>query len=193
MKLRIISGTLSRRYITVDKSAQRFRPTQERVRQAVAEALKPRIPGARAADFCAGSGAMGIELLSRGASHVDFVETDRLRGKSIEKHCETFAVGERCRVIVQDIRRFLNASPEVYDIIFYDPPYGDAALAALVPDLTRLLKLGGVMVYEREKKGTSQGEKLSSAEFNFEVRNYGDTAVEFITRLKGSGFKGSEV
>jgi 16S rRNA (guanine966-N2)-methyltransferase len=182
MKLRIISGTLSRRYITVDKSAQRFRPTQERVRQAVAEALKPRIPGSWAADFCAGSGAMGIELVSRGASHVDFVETDRQRGNSIERHCETFGVGERCRVITQDIRRFLNASPGVYDIIFYDPPYEDTALAALVPALASHLSKGGVLVYEREKKSVPQGDKVSPAEFNFEVRSYGDTAVEYITR-----------
>jgi 16S rRNA (guanine966-N2)-methyltransferase len=182
MKLRIISGTLSRRYITVDKSAQRFRPTQERVRQAVAEVLKPRIPGSRAADFCAGSGAFGVELLSRGAAHVDFVESDRLRGNSIEKHCEAFGVGERCRVFTQDIRRFLNACPGDYDIIFYDPPYEDAALAALIPALALHLSKGGVLVYEREKKGVPQGEKISPAEFNVEVRSYGDTAVEYITR-----------
>jgi 16S rRNA (guanine966-N2)-methyltransferase len=182
MKLRIISGTLSRRYITIDKSAQRFRPTQERVRQAVAETLQTRIPDAKAADFCAGSGAFGIELLSRGARHVDFVESDRLRGNSIERHCEAFGVGERSRVITQDIGRFLNASPGVYDIIFYDPPYEDAALAALVPALTSHLSKGGVLVYERGKKGVPQGDKVSPAEFNFEVRSYGDTAVEYITR-----------
>jgi 16S rRNA (guanine966-N2)-methyltransferase len=182
MKLRIISGTLSRRYITVDKSAQQFRPTQERVRQAVAETLMPRIPGSRAADFCAGSGAFGIELLSRGVRHVDFVELDRLRGISIDKHCKAFGVGERCRVITQDIRRFLSICNSDYDIIFYDPPYGDAALAALVPALASHLSKGGVLVYEREKKGILQGDKVSPAEFNFEVRSYGDTAVEFITR-----------
>ena len=183
MKLRIISGTLSRRYITVDKSAAQFRPTQERVRQSIAETLKPRIPDSRVADFCAGSGAMGIELLSRGAARVDFVETNRLRGNSIEKHCIVFGVGERCRVFTQDIRRFLNTSPAAYDIIFYDPPYQDAALAALVPDMSNLLNPGGVLVYERDKSGVPQGEKLPMTQYKVEVRNYGDTAVEYITRL----------
>jgi 16S rRNA (guanine966-N2)-methyltransferase len=185
MKLRIISGTLSRRYITVDKGALQFRPTQERVRQSIAETLKPRIPGSRAADFCAGSGAMGIELISRGANHVDFVETDRARSNSIAKHCEAFGVGERCRVVTQDIRRFLNASPAAYEIVFFDPPYQDAALAAPVPALASHLSKGGVLVYERDKKGTPQGDKLSPAEFSVEVRSYGDTVVEFITRFKG--------
>jgi 16S rRNA (guanine966-N2)-methyltransferase len=182
MKLRIISGTLSRRYITIDKSASQFRPTQERVRQAAAETLKPRLPGSRAADVCAGSGAFGIELLSRGARHVDFVETDRVRCRIIETHCAAFGVGERCTVIPQDVRRYLGICRSDYDIIFYDPPYEDAALAALVPDLGKLLAPGGVLVYERDKSGTPQGDRLPSTEYIVDLRNYGDTVVEFITR-----------
>ena len=182
MKLRIISGTLSRRYITVDKSAQRFRPTQERVRQSVAETLKPRIPGSHAADFCAGSGAMGIELVSRGASHVDFVDDDRSRCQSIARHCEAFGIGAQCTVITRDIRRYLDTGAS-YDIIFYDPPYGDAALAALVPALASHLSKGGVLVYERDSRAAPQGGALPAGGFRFEERTYGDTVVEYITRL----------
>lgn len=182
MKLRIISGTLSRRYITVDKSAQRFRPTQERVRQSIAETLKPRIPGSRAADFCAGSGAMGIELVSRGATTVDFVESDRRRASAISHSCEELAIADKCRVFGKDIRNFLATCDRLYDIIFFDPPYEDAALAGLIPEIVERLSPEGVLVYEREKSTASQGDKLSPAEYEVEVRNYGDTAAEFIIK-----------
>ncbi|HMD67463.1 MAG TPA: RsmD family RNA methyltransferase [Chitinivibrionales bacterium] len=188
MKLRIVAGALGRRVITVDKRAQGFRPTQERIRQAVAETLKPRISGARAADVCAGSGAMGIELLSRGAAQVDFIENDCGRAAVILKQCEVFGIAPQCRVVTQDIRRFLDTYDKrggngPYDIIFYDPPYGDPALAALVPALAGLLAPEGVLVYERDKSGVPQCEKLSMAPYRVEVRTYGDTAVEFISRI----------
>ncbi|HUI92275.1 MAG TPA: RsmD family RNA methyltransferase [Chitinivibrionales bacterium] len=183
MKLRIVSGTLSRRYITVDKSSQGFRPTQERVRRAVADALRERIPGAAAADFCAGSGAFGIELISRGAASVDFVESDRRRASAISRMCGELGITNKCRVFTKDIRNFPATCDKFYDVIFFDPPYEDTALAELVPDLCKRLSKGGMLVYEREKSSVSQGDKLSPAEYDVEVRNYGDTAVEFITKV----------
>jgi|WetSurMetagenome_2_1015567.scaffolds.fasta_scaffold00077_51 16S rRNA (guanine966-N2)-methyltransferase len=181
MKLRIVAGTLGRRMIAVEKRAQGFRPTQERVRQAVAETLKPRIPGARAADLCAGSGAMGIELVSRGAASVDFVENDRARALCIERHCAAFGIGERCRIAVRNVASFLDARDAPYDIIFYDPPYGDAALAALVPNLCALLSSGGVLVYERDRSAAP----AARAGFETRTRGYGDTEVDFVTRAPG--------
>jgi 16S rRNA (guanine(966)-N(2))-methyltransferase RsmD len=187
MKLRIVAGTLSRRRITVDGRAQRFRPTQERIRIAVAETLKTRITGARAADLCAGSGALGIELVSRGAAHVDFVENDRCRASIILEQCEAFGIGRRCRVVTQDIRRFIDTYDRQggngpYDIIFYDPPYGDAGLASLVPAIAGLLAVEGVLVYERDKAGGSQHAGLAAKGFSVEERRYGDTVVEFVRR-----------
>jgi 16S rRNA (guanine966-N2)-methyltransferase len=183
MKLRIVAGALGRRVITVDKRAQGFRPTQERIRQAVAETLKPRIPGARAADVCAGSGAMGIEIMSRGASSVDFVEKDRVRATCIERQCAAFGIQAQCRILPRDARTFIDKREGPYDIIFYDPPYGDPVLAALVPSMAGQLAPGGVLVYERDKSDASQGETLSLTQYRVEVRSYGDTAVEFISRI----------
>ena len=182
MKLRIVAGTLGRRVITVDKRAQGFRPTQERVRQAVAETLKPRIAGARAADVCAGSGAVGIELLSRGAASIDFVEKDRARAHAIERQCAAFGIQRRCRVLACNVRGFIDECEGLYDIIFYDPPYGDPALAALVPAMAGLLAPQGVLAFERDKSDTYQGERVSLAQYRVEVRTYGDTAVEYVAR-----------
>jgi 16S rRNA (guanine966-N2)-methyltransferase len=182
MNLRIISGTLKRRYITVDKQSRQFRPTQERVRQSVAETLNPRIEGSIAADLCAGSGAFGLELVSRGAGHVDFVESDRGRARCIIRHCEEFGVAAQCRVIMQDLRRYLDSCTNRYDIIFFDPPYGDCALPALVPAVSTLLNPGGVLVYERSRADAAQGPLLPSGIFEMSERAYGDTIAEFIER-----------
>lgn len=191
MKLRIIAGVLGRRMITVERSAQEFRPTQERIRQAAAETLKPRIPGARAADLCAGSGAFGIELVSRGAASVDFVEDNPARARSILKQCEAFGIGRQCSVVTRDVRGFDACAGRAgnggYDIVFYDPPYNEPALAALVPALCGLLAPGGVLVYERAKSGTPQGELLGGSGYDVETRTYGDTAVEFIKKKQGTG------
>ena len=128
MKLRIVSGTLRGRYLTLSDTWAKFRPTQERVRQSVMEIIKDRIPGAMAADLCAGSGAFGFELLSRGALSVDFVERDRKCGMKILEHAGALHCDGQCRTSIEDVRRFITRSRGGYDIIFYDPPYEDRSL-----------------------------------------------------------------
>ena len=182
MNLRIVSGTLCRRRITLDKNAQQFRPTQERIRQAVAETLKPWLPGARAADLCAGSGAVGIELISRGAATVDFVENDPIRSRRIQQACADFGIAERCKVLLSDVGKYCTANKAAYDIIFYDPPYNDIACAELVPLLYGLVTPGGVLVYERDKSALPRGDSLVESGAEVDTRTYGDTTVEFIKR-----------
>jgi 16S rRNA (guanine966-N2)-methyltransferase len=186
MRLRIVAGSLKRRYITVDKKALAgaFRPTQERVRQAVAETVKTRLAGAAVVDLCAGSGAFGFEMASRGAARVHFVESDRPRAQCITKHIELFGVGDLCTVFQTDARTFASSRRGTYDIVFYDPPYGDAGLAALAADLPALLSDNGVLIYEHARSGLFAA-SCSFAGCECETRDYGDTAVEFITRKPG--------
>jgi 16S rRNA (guanine966-N2)-methyltransferase len=184
MNLRIVSGTLGRRRIILDKGAQQFRPTQERIRQSVAETLKPWIPGARAADLCAGSGAVGIELISRGAASVDFVENNPIRSRRIQETCVDFGIAGQCRVHLSDAGTYCAATKTVYDIIFYDPPYGDIICAELVPALYKLVAPGGVLVYERDKSALPRGDLLVNVGVEVDTRAYGDTAVEFIKRIE---------
>jgi 16S rRNA (guanine966-N2)-methyltransferase len=183
MKLRIISGTLKGRYVTMDDDGIGFRPTQERVRESVAEILKRRLRGAVAADVCAGSGAFGFEMLSRHAARVDFVESDKRAALRIGENAKALGVEGRARIVREDVRKFvegMNGLGGVYDIIFYDPPYGDSELSGLVPKLFGLIKPRGFLVYERrrlptEKKNADTAGKAGLAD----VRLYSDTAVEF--------------
>jgi 16S rRNA (guanine966-N2)-methyltransferase len=180
MKLRIVSGSLGRRFISVDKSANDFRPTQERVRIAVAEKIKHRIPEARVLDLCAGSGAFGIEMASRGAAHVDFVDTDAARGACIQTHVNLFNIATMCRVIRSDAQRFVLSCKETYDIVFYDPPYEDLVLSSLVPQLIRLVAGNGMLIYERKRDCNMPQDFFDKVFVGRETREYGDTAVDFL-------------
>jgi len=184
LKLRIISGTLKGRYVTMndDVNGNGFRPTQERVRESVAEILKRRLRGAVAADVCAGSGAFGFEMLSRRAARVDFVEADKRAALRIGENARALGVEGRARVVREDVKKFIDKTPGggVYDIIFYDPPYGDAELSGLIPELFGLVRPGGLLVYERRRLPTEKKVADTAGKANLtDVRLYSDTAVEF--------------
>lgn len=178
MRLRIIAGTLKGRFINIPGRNAEFRPTLERTRQSVIEIIKFDLPGAVAADVCAGSGAFGFEMISRGALRVDFVEKDRHRAELLMKNSSILSVMDRCRCITGDVKSFVNKSKGPYQIIFYDPPYEDETLALLVPDLMKLLAPDGILVYERALRHNFLQNSLVN-EFCFDSRDFGDTVVEF--------------
>ena len=107
MKLRIISGELKGRYVVVGDGID-IRPTQERVRESVAEIVKRRLRGAAVADLCAGSGAFGFEMASRGAASVDFVEADKRAAVNIRENADALGVADRVRVVRDDVRKFVS-------------------------------------------------------------------------------------
>lgn len=179
MKLRIVAGSLKGRMLSFPPNDTEFRPTLERARTSIADLLQRYLAGAVAADLCAGSGAFGFEMLSRGAARVDFVESDRRRAEAIRKAAERFGVSEHCCIIAQDVQAFAQSCSKRYDIIFYDPPYDDHDLAGImVPVLMGLLSANGMLVYQRRKKkgALASAEKTATP---FDTRNFGDTIVDF--------------
>lgn len=177
MKLRIIAGKLKRRVINVPSSSTDFRPTKEIVRESLSNSLNPRIRRAIVADICGGSGAFGFEMISRGASHCDFIEKSNNRCKNIQKHADLFNLErDEYSVICSDILKIVSRLTQKYDIIFYDPPYDILELAELVPHIYSLLKPGGILVYEREWKRDNQIPLLEGAEKK-DVRKFGQTEI----------------
>ncbi|MBD3314775.1 MAG: methyltransferase [Chitinivibrionales bacterium] len=183
MKLRIVGGSLKRRVMEVKGGLDDFRPTLERTREALAESLKTRIFGASVVDLCAGSGIFGFEMLSRGAAYVHFVEDHRGRAAAIKSISRRFGVEQQCRVIVSDVDKFLQRTQDLYDIIYFDPPYDVEGLAALLPEVVTHLSDGGICLYEH-RKGDGH-ECLIDRQEGVESRhrNYGRTRVDFITRV----------
>lgn len=153
--MRIIAGSRKGRRIVAPPGLD-TRPTGDRVREAVFNLVGP-LDGARVLDLYAGSGAMGLEALSRGAEHATFVERDRVAAATIAKNAETLGLADAVTLRREDVRRVLAADASagtLYDLVLVDPPY--RMLPGLLPDLSRLVPpvvaAGGLVVVESEAR-----------------------------------------
>lgn len=120
-KLRIVAGRLRGSRLTVPDKAG-LRPTPDRVRETLFNWLMPVVEGARCLDLYAGTGALGIEALSRGAQACAFVESDRALARDLRDNLARLKV-ENARVIETDSLAFLSVRAEPFDIVFIDPPF----------------------------------------------------------------------
>jgi 16S rRNA (guanine966-N2)-methyltransferase len=121
--MRIVGGTWAGRDLT--SPGGRTRPTSEAVRAAWMSMLEPRLHGARVLDLFAGTGALGLEALSRGASRVDFVENGAPALHSLKANVAALRVRNRVRVFKRDAIPFVDMlDADAYDVAFVDPPYG---------------------------------------------------------------------
>jgi 16S rRNA (guanine966-N2)-methyltransferase len=152
--MRVIAGSAGGLRLAVPKRG--VRPTMDRVKAAIFSSLGNTVVGARVLDLFAGSGALGIEALSRGASAVVFVEADRQSSEIIEGNlAETKLKG---RILQQDVFDFLRhtSTAEMFDIVFADPPYekpqeGQRFTEELLANeaLPRLMAADGIFVLEK--------------------------------------------
>src|SRR5919197_1684879 len=129
------------------------RPTSDRVRESLFSLLGD-VTGARVLDPFAGSGALGLEALSRGAAHADLCDVDRAALAALRENAARLRYADRCTIHRQDARRRLaadRAAGVTYDLVLLDPPYAmlSALSAQLEADLPALLAPGGRAVLER--------------------------------------------
>jgi 16S rRNA (guanine(966)-N(2))-methyltransferase RsmD len=133
------------------------RPTSDRVRENVFNLVQTSIEDAVVLDLFAGSGAMGIEALSRGAERAVFVESHAQACRAIEHNLDKLRL-TGAEVVCNDVARFMAAETRTYDLVFCDPPYGD--YASIEPALARyapkLLADEGVLVLETSAKQEPQ-------------------------------------
>ena len=183
--MRIIAGIA--RGTTLVAPRGDARPTSDRVREAVFSSLGERVIGATVLDLFAGSGALGLEAASRGASAVTFVENARASLDAIERNLESFRRnrGVECefRVLRGEVFAQLGKLTPV-SLVFADPPYGATAQRLLDdPKLAALLAADGLLVLESAKRdpfapGSAWSVKREAI--------YGDTRVNFLTRTGSS-------
>jgi 16S rRNA (guanine966-N2)-methyltransferase len=121
-RLRIIGGQWRGRKLTFTP-AEGLRPTADRVRETLFNWLAPVISGARCVDLFAGSGALGLEALSRGAAYCDFVDVSKAAGQQIAGHLETLDASERGRCHHCEASEYLLDYDGSLDIVFIDPPF----------------------------------------------------------------------
>jgi 16S rRNA (guanine966-N2)-methyltransferase len=167
--VRIVAGRFGGRRLTTPADS-RVRPTADRVREAWFSILGDVIVGTRVLDLYAGSGALGLEALSRGATSADFVELGGPSLAALKQNITRLGVGGVATVRRGDALRFAERlAPASYDIAFADPPYahdGAAALAALF----RRLPFARILSVEHAADVTLDGD---------DARRYGDTAITF--------------
>lgn len=136
--MRVIAGS-ARGIPLVAPRGRATRPITDRVKETLFAILGDRVPDALVLDLYAGSGAIGIEALSRGAASVDFVERDRAALVALRQNLERTRLGDAARVHPTDVERFLAADGGPWDLAVFDPPYEVrdivAPLRALVPRL----------------------------------------------------------
>jgi 16S rRNA (guanine966-N2)-methyltransferase len=145
--VRIIGGSRKGARIFAPKGAA-TRPTGDRVREAAFNLVGP-VDGAAVLDLFAGSGAMGLEALSRGAASATFVESDREACRAISRNLEKLGLSG-ARVVQRDVADHLARDRQTYDLIVIDPPYEmvESLLVPLAAHLPRLLAEDGLVVLE---------------------------------------------
>lgn len=176
--MRVIAGELGGRRLHAP-AGDRTRPTSDRVREALFMALGP-LEETRVVDLYAGSGALAIEALSRGAKWADLVETDRRARETIARNLSDLALTDRVRVWPFRLPAGLGRLGDVLaaaDVVFADPPYGGADARAVLTGLGRpgVLRAGALVVLETHAKDAvpdSQGALARERE-----RKYGETVV----------------
>ena len=156
MSLRISGGLFRGRVLKSPKGDQ-TRPTTSMVREAVFNICYEWVPRARFLDLFAGSGAMGLEAISRGASFVTFVEKDRTAAQCIRQNIELLQVESQSQLLSLDVKLAVPKLLSPYDLIYIDPPYEkDAGPVLDAIAKYKLLAPGGLLFLEEQYKAKSE-------------------------------------
>ena len=178
MKVRLIAGQYGGRVLAAPDS-QRTHPMSERVRGSLFNIMASELPDAKVLDAFAGTGSLGLEALSRGASQVVFIEKDKLAQKILQENIETLGVEDKTKLIKASVSSWLETtSSQEFDIIFSDPPYHDPQFST-IHKLFGLLKPGGYMVLSHPGRGEVP---IQTGIVVVDNRSYGNAYLTFFRR-----------
>jgi 16S rRNA (guanine966-N2)-methyltransferase len=168
--VRIVAGRWRGRRIK-SPADERVRPTADRVREAWMSIVHPLLPDARVLDLFAGSGALGLEALSRGAASADFVEIGATSLRALRENAELLGATDAARIHRQDALEFVHTlGPDAYDVAFADPPYR-LGLAEKVARAWLEVPFASVIGIEHAA--------VEAMPDGGDTRRYGDTAITF--------------
>lgn len=179
--MRVIGGIYRGRRLRATEGLS-VRPTSDRLRETIFNILAPVIAGSRFLDLCAGSGAVSIEALSRGASHSTLVEISRRACSTIEDNLRSLGISEEASLINRDalsaLKRMADEGQQ-FDLIFFDPPYASDLYEKVMKFVGsgNLLAEGGRMIVEHRAK-TPLKSKYDKLQLYRKVRQ-GDSSLGF--------------
>jgi len=174
--VRVIAGT-ARGTVLAAPRGTGTRPISDRVKEALFGSLGARVPEARVLDLYAGSGAVGIEALSRGADHATFVEHHRPAAQTIRQNLERTGFTGEATVEVGDVLRFLAATHETWDVVVLDPPYEERRLGPPMEAVAPHLAPHGIVVVKHFWRTPIPD---TAALVITRTRRFGETALTFL-------------
>ena len=183
--MRVITGSARGRKL-LEPEGMAVRPTTDMVKEAMFNIIQFDIEGRRVLDLFAGTGALSLEALSRGAREAVLVDMDRAACAAIRKNMETTRLGEKCRLIARDYHAAIDAlaaEGTAFDVVFIDPPYKMENTGEMCAALYEkgLLSDAFLLVVEH-RKGHAP---MLDARFDaFDLRHYGDTEITFVRRAR---------
>lgn len=154
--MRIVAGTLKGRRLQ-GPATDDVRPTSDRLRETLFNVLGPSVAGSRVLDAFAGTGAVGLEALSRGARHVTFYESDPRAWKVAQANIAHLGVGVSCQLVRGDFLQSKGAGN--CDLVFLDPPYDDGGLDTVLRAARSHAAPGGVVVLEHRRSRETPAEE----------------------------------
>lgn len=173
--VRIIAGKYGGRIIAAPDT-KRTHPMSERIRNALFNSIGDEVQGARVLDAFAGSGAIGFEALSRGASQVVFVEKDRAAQAVVAENIAKLGIEDEASLVRASVAAWRESvQDEMFDIIFCDPPFYKPQFSTVL-GLLGLLKPNGLMVLSHQGRGESLP---TNGVVVVDNRSYGDAALTF--------------
>jgi 16S rRNA (guanine966-N2)-methyltransferase len=177
--MRIIAGTARGRRLLAPKS-EAIRPTADRVRESIFNVLGQTFSGGQVLDLFAGSGALALEALSRGARSAVMVDSDRAAIRLCEANAASLGFADRVRIVAAPVSRavkLLEREGAAFELLFADPPYAARAAAETLSQVNaaRLCAPGGILCIEHDKRELAPPTAGSLAKID--ERRFGDTVV----------------
>jgi len=179
--MRIISGQFKGRKLKT-LEGMNTRPTADRVKEALFNILGNKTYDAKILDLFAGSGALGLEALSRGASYCTFVDSSKDAISIIKENIKLCKQEENSKVINKDYVEALRLLKDKFDIIFVDPPYSKGIELTVLKNIKEILSDDGIIVIETDKSDILDDE--INGFLKYDTRKYGRTIISFYTHVK---------
>lgn len=188
--MRVISGMAKGRHLYAPKGHS-TRPTADRVKEALFSVLAPYIAGSRILDVFAGTGALGIEALSRGAEGAVFIEKNRMTCNILEKNLQITGLNfDKVKVFCADCLKIIPLLTQKFDIVFLDPPYNRGYLKKTISLIlgSGILEAESILVVEISAKDREDF-IMPGIEVK-KISDYGDTSIVYCRKVEGSFERG---
>ena len=183
--MRVITGSARGRRLG-DLKGMETRPTTDKVKESIFNCIQFDVEDARVLDLFAGTGALSLESVSRGAKSAVLIDMDRAACAAIQKNIASARMQEQCRLIARDYRaaiELLAREGQVFDVVFIDPPYRMENTGEMCAELyDRGLLAPAFLLVVEHRRGCAP---MLDARFDaFDLRSYGDTQITFVRRAQ---------